>query len=338
MSTPLPGSDVMPLSRLREAHERIKPYIKNTELRQWESPRARLISPQGVYLKCDNFQVTNSFKVRGAFNFILGLSREERRRGLVTRSSGNFAQALAYAGRKLRLPAGAVTVVMPENAPPIKVYLTESHGARVILYGLTSAESDRKVEEIQRREGRTRAYPFDHPDVIAGQGSAALEIFEALPEIGTFFCPVSGGGLLAGCAAALKQLNPAIRVIGVEPEGADDYYRSFYGGERVSLSTTNTIADGLRTLSVGTYNWPLLKRGGCVDDVVLVSDHDIRQAMAAIFYETGMKVEPSGAVSVAGLLKYPKAGLKGPVVCMLSGGNIEEEYHRQLISEGAAAP
>ncbi|MGE4170574.1 MAG: threonine/serine dehydratase [Candidatus Margulisiibacteriota bacterium] len=316
----------MLLADIEAAQATINPYIRHTPLEEVNFPGLSS-EERKIHLKWDSEQTTGSFKLRGALNFMLNLSAEAKAKGVITRSSGNFGQALAYAGKLLGVQ---VTVVMAENASRLKASLIQSHGGTVIFHGLTSKVSDAFVDEKATQEGLTKAHPYDHPHVIAGQGTAALEIFADNPSLTTYFCPVSGGGLMSGTAAALKQRNPKIRVIAVEPAGANDCFLSFQAGRRVEIEAPNTIADGLRVTHVGDHTWPLLQR--YVDEVVTVTDDQIRDAMQKIFAQTGKKVEPSGAVSVAGLLAYPQAKLGNTIACMISGGNIASEDFDQIVA------
>ena len=246
----------------------------------------------------------------------------------MTRSSGNYAQAFAYAGSLLGIPT---QIVMAENASPYKVQRTRDYGAEVIIWGTDFIQGDQKVAELTESEGRVISSSYDHPAVICGHGVLGLEMMDQLPTLGTFFGPVSGGGLLSGVSTALKASSPAVRVVGVEPVEADDFAQSLRRGERLSIHSANTIADGLRVLQVGIHNWPLLKRN--VDDVALVSDNDIRQAMALIRERTGWMIEPSGAASVAALLKSDVKTLQGDVVCILSGGNIDPKVFEEEVNQ-----
>jgi len=308
----------MDINQFIEARQLIQPYCEITPLYRAEFLEQCLGYSGRIFLKCDHQQRTGSFKLRGALGFLLRLSDEDRKRGVVTRSSGNFAQAIAYAGTLLGI---SIKIVMAETSSPLKVQRTRDYGAEVIIWGTDTAQGDEKVAEICRLEGRVKTSSFDHLDVIRGQGVVGLELEDQLPTLGTFFCPVSGGGLLPGAATVLKTMNPGCRIIAVEPKGGDDFYQSMQRGERVAISKADTIADGLRILQVGVHNWLLLHQH--VDDATLVSDDEIRRAMKLIYEHTGWMIEPSGATSVAGLLNSPLESLQGDVVCILSGGNID---------------
>lgn len=300
------------LDDILAARERIKPYIKRTALKE--------ISPN-VFLKAEHEQVTKSFKPRGACNAMLCLSDEEKERGVVSRSSGNFAQGLSYIGNALGVN---VTIVMPEHAPKVKVNATKGYGARVILKGHQHQEAQAKVDQLALEEGLVKMHPYNHPNVIAGQGTAILEVAEDLDRVDYFFCQVSGGGLMAGCATAIKGLYPNAVVVGVEPELANDYYTYRKTGEFVHNEFKLSIADGLLVPCVGDSCKPLLD--AYVDDVVSLSEEEIASATRTL-HKIGELVEPSGAVAYGGYLSYLKdVDLEGKVVvCMASGGNYDPE-------------
>ena len=273
-------------------------------------------APLSVKAEC--LQIGGSFKLRGALNAVSQLSEEEQRRGVVTHSSGNHAQALARAAAAAGIQA---TIVMPRQSPEIKRLATLAQGATVVLVDISEREA--AVEEIRARTGAVVIPPYDDPAIIAGQGTVGLEIGEDLPEVATVLVPVSGGGLVSGIAAALKAGSRAVRVVAVEPELAGDLAEGFRRGERVVWDTAltgRTIADGLRTSSVGELNW----RHICelVDDVVTVTEEQIRAAMRAVILDARVVSEPSGAVAVAGFLAHPDVVGSGPAVAVVSGGNV----------------
>lgn len=315
----------MELDIYKQTSVRIAPYTTKTPLLHSEV-FDDLLGHSQIYLKCENFQVTGSFKPRGAFN--AALQKGAHGQQFICRSSGNFGQALAYAGKKLHC---SITVVMPENAPKIKIQKAKKNGATVILCGTTHQEAYKKVEELVSKGGGVPISPFDDLDVIAGQGTIALEVYEDLPSASHLFCPVGGGGLLAGCGDAIKQLIPNIEVIAAEPEGAADFSLSFKKGTPVEIENVDTIADGLRSPKVGENNWPLLKE--CVDSVQLVSDEEIKKAMKTVFDIFGMVIEPSAATSVAALMKTDPKKISGDVVCILSGGNVDRDQFLEWIQE-----
>lgn len=304
----------------------IKPYVKKTPLVRCKELEKKLNTPHRIYLKLESEQLTKSFKIRGAFNALLSLTPSEIIKGIVTRSSGNFAQAVAYAGKFLGIKA---TIVMPINAPEIKKLETQKYDPILIFAGFTHEEGNLVVEKIKSETGAVQISPYNHLEVIKGQGTIALEIYEELPEIRHFFCPIGGGGLMSGCAAALKLLNPSIETIGVEPEGACDYALSRMQGHEVHLKSIHTICDGLRATQVGTLNRPILDQ--YVDVVSTISDQAVIEAMKFLNTYCGIMVEPSGAAAFAGLFEHSK-DLTGDVVCVISGANITESSFHDLIS------
>lgn len=301
----------------------IKPYIRKTSLTRCRELEKELNCTYRIFLKLESEQVTKSFKARGAFNALLSLKTPEK--GIVTRSSGNFAQAIAYAGKLLGIK---VTVVMPINVPEIKKIETQKHDPTLILAGTTHEEGNLLVEKIKAETGALPLSPFNHIDVIKGQGTIALEVFQELPEVHHFFCPIGGGGLMGGCATALKLLKPTIETVGIEPVGADDYYLYRREGHPIKLPSINTVCDGLRAPQVGDLTRPLLDQH--VDQVSTVPDDSVIKAMQFLQDKCGLMVEPSGAAALAGLFKHAKS-LKGDTVCMISGANITESSFNELV-------
>jgi threonine dehydratase len=286
-----------------------------------------------VHLKCENFQRTGAFKFRGAFNAISRLSPEARRRGVVTFSSGNHGQAVALVGRLLGVET---TVVMPADAPAIKRAATRGYGAKVVTYDLAQTTREALAGQLEAAHGFTAIPPFDHPDVIAGQGTAALELVEAVGGLDMLLVPCGGGGLLSGSAIAAKGLAPACRVIGIEPELADDATRSFRSGVLQTVHNPPTIADGTRTASLGRITFPLVQR--FVDDMQTVSEQAIAAAVRFCVERLKIVVEPSGVLGLAALLSGAVQG-RGRVGVILSGGNIDAAMmSRILADEGGAGP
>jgi threonine dehydratase len=271
-----------------------------------------------LYLKPESLQPVGAFKIRGAYNAMALLDSEQRRRGVVTHSSGNHAQAVAYAGRLLDI---RVVVVMAEAAPPVKVAATRALGAEVVM--VPAAERLRRAESLVGEQGYVMVPPFDHPAVIAGQGTVGLEIAEDLPAVGTVLVPVSGGGLISGVAAAVKALAPRARVIGVEPELAADAQESLRAGRVVEWGverTYRTAADGLRVTRVGALPWAHIR--ALVDDIVTVTEEEIRAAVRVLAERARLVAEPSGAVATAAHL-YREGLPPGPRVAVVSGGNVD---------------
>lgn len=270
-----------------------------------------------VYFKCENFQKIGAFKFRGAFNSIVQLTAEEKERGVLTYSSGNHAQAVALVGRLL---AVQTTIVMPDNAPTTKRAATEGYGATVITYNPTEADRAEVARELQERHGYTLIPPFDHAEVIAGQGTATLEFFDQVGDLDMILAPCGGGGLLSGTAVATKGVAPHCKVIGIEPEVGDDATQSFRTKTLHTIHNPPTIADGTRTPSLGQLTFPLVL--DYVDDMQTVTEAAIMEAVRFLFYRMKLVVEPSGALGLAALLSGAVVP-DGRVGVILSGGNID---------------
>jgi threonine dehydratase len=270
-----------------------------------------------IYFKCENLQRIGAFKFRGAFNSISKLSEAEKARGVITYSSGNHAQAVALVGRMLNIQT---TIVMPNNAPETKRAATEDYGAKIVEYDPEDTTRETVAEHLQIKNGFTMIPPYDHLDVIAGQGTAALEMFEEIGRLDALLVPCGGGGLLSGSAIAAKNINPDCRVIGVEPELADDATRSFYTKRLHRIKNPPTIADGTRTPSLGKITFPLVLE--YVDEMKTVSEAAIIEAVQFLFYRMKLVVEPSGALGLAALLNR-NITPKGRVGIIISGGNID---------------
>ncbi|MFZ0611781.1 MAG: threo-3-hydroxy-L-aspartate ammonia-lyase [Desulfobacterales bacterium] len=308
------GSNDM-FGRIEAAGERLRGQAAVTPVQT--SRTLNRMAGTGILLKCENFQRVGAFKFRGAYNAVSRLSPAEKARGVVTFSSGNHAQAMALVGRLLGV---ATTVVMPADAPAIKRTATEAYGATVIDYDPLTASREELARGLEAERGFTMIPPFDHEDVIAGQGTAALEMIRLQSPLDALLVPCGGGGLLSGSAVAVKGVNPACRVIGVEPELADDATRSFRTGTLHSVHNPPTIADGTRTPCLGNITFPLIRK--YVDDMQTVSEDDIIAAVRFLFYRMKLVVEPSGALGVAALLAG-RLSLRGNVGVILSGGNID---------------
>ena len=270
-----------------------------------------------VWVKPEMLQRGGAFKLRGAYNFLARLSPAERARGVIAPSSGNHAQAVALAARLFGVKA---TVVMPETVTPAKRGGAERLGARVVLAGTTTSDRMTKAQEIARDEGGVLVPPYDHPTIIAGQGTVGLEIADDLPDVRTVLVQVGGGGLSAGVATAIKLRCPSARVIGIEPEGAPKLTRARAAGKPMRLDRTSTIADGLMAIEVGTT--PFAHHRAYIDDVVTVSDAAITRAVRHLLDRMKLVTEPSGAITIAALMEGLVVST-GPTVAVLSGGNIE---------------
>ncbi|MEJ2859373.1 MULTISPECIES: threonine ammonia-lyase [unclassified Saccharothrix] len=276
----------------------------------------------GLMLKPESLQAVGAFKIRGAYNALSRLAPDVRSRGVVAYSSGNHAQAVAYAARLFGVPA---TIVVPDNAPAVKVAATRAHGAEVVQVPMS--EREQRAYELVEERGATLVPPFDHPDVIAGQGTVGLEIVADMPDVECVLVPVSGGGLISGVATAVKALRPAAKVIGVEPELAGDAAASLRAGELVRWSAAErerTIADGLRA-QPSELTFAHIRE--YVDDIVTVSEAEISAAVGRLARQARLVVEPSGAATTAAYLKAPTT----KTVAVISGGNIDPEVFAQLL-------
>ena len=283
----------------------------------------------GLVLKCENLQPGGAFKIRGAYNMVAQLTDEERRRGVVTFSSGNHGQAMALAARELGAPA---VVVMPTTAPKVKIDGVKGYGAEIIFAGTTSTERRVRAEAEAQKRGLTMVPPFDHPWIVAGQGTAGLEILEQRPDVATVLVPIGGGGLAAGVAAAVKLSRPDVSVIDVEPAGAAKMKSSIAAGHPVTLDRTESIADGLLPVRPGDLTFALVKQ--FIDTIVTVEDQQIVDAVLWLESSAKIVVEPSGAASVAAALAG--AGAPGPAVAIISGGNIDLERLEEFREEARA--
>lgn len=277
------------------------------------------------YLKCENFQRTGSFKLRGATNFVQQIPEASRALGVVAFSSGNHAQAVAYASRSAGI---AATIIMPEDAPKTKIFNTRDMGAKVITYNRLTEDREAIGRKIAEESGATLIPPYDHPWIIAGQGTLALELMEEIPDLDALLVCLGGGGMLSGCALIAKEINPAIRVFGVEPEVANDYWLSLRAGKPVRVDGNATIADGLRTPQPGEITFPIVQQ--LVEDVLLVSEEEILNAMRYTLTRLKMVAEPSGVVCIAAAMagKIP-AGIRR-VGLVVSGGNVDLELLAKL--------
>src|SRR5512136_2018831 len=281
-----------------------------------------------VYFKCENLQRAGAFKFRGAYNALSLLTPEQRRRGVVAFSSGNHAQGLALAAKVLNVPA---VVVMPSDAPPIKVDATRGYGAEVVFYDRLTGDREAIAQQLAAERKLIVIPPFDHPHIIAGQGTAAMELFEDMPDLDVLLAPVGGGGLISGCATAAKAMRPGVRVIGVETELANDAWQSLRTGTRVTIAVPDTIADGIRTTSLGVYTFEIMQR--LVDDIALVADTDVLEAMRFMLFRMKLLAEPTGAVPAAALMARKAPGVEGKRVgLIISGGNAEPTWLAQVLS------
>jgi threonine dehydratase len=313
------------IDEIREAGERIHGVAVRTPLLRFLG-RGRT-GTDDLWLKAENLQRTGSFKFRGAYNAVAGLDGPDRDRGVITYSSGNHGQAVACAAHLVGVRA---VVVMPEDALSLKVDATRLWGAEIQFAGHTSLDRQGRAMELARVHGYAIIPPFDDRRIIAGQGTAGLEILDQLPDIEVLVVQVGGGGLISGIATAVKSLRPAVRVIGVEPEGGADAKESLERGELVTWERIDTVADGLRTSRIGLLNFETIRE--FVDEIVTVSDQEILRAVGVLANEAKLVVEPSGAVATAAVLFGHARAEGGRTVALCSGGNIEPARLAECVS------
>jgi len=312
------------LDSIRAAARVLDGVAIRTPLRDAPDLSARVGVP--VALKCELLQPVGAFKIRGAYHALARLVGRGGARGVVTASSGNHGQALAYAARQFGLRA---VIVMPESTPQVKVDGVRRQGGEVVLAGATrSAEQGARAEAIAREEGLAVIPPFDHPDVIAGQGTIGLEILEQRPDTTAILAPVSGGGLISGISVAVAALAPSVEVIGVEPAGAAKLTAALAAGEPRTLAHTESMADGLLSRSVGSLTFDLLRR--VVREAVTVTEAEIAEGVRYLHGHAGLRAEPSGAVAVAALLAG-HVRPAGPAVAVVSGGNVDPDLYQRLV-------
>ena len=315
------------LQEIELAAQRLKPVLHHTELDM--SYTFSAMTGGQIYLKCENRQKTGSFKIRGASNKIAALVERGEVKSVVASSAGNHAQGVAFAAKNFGIPA---TIAMPATAPIAKVQATQGYGANVVLSGDCYDDAYAKACEICEAEGATFLHPYNDLEVIAGQGTLGLEILSDLPTVDVVIVPAGGGGLLAGVAACIKQINPRIRIVGVQAEGANAIAQSFREKRYISTDTVSTIADGIAVKAPGDITVELINR--YVDDVVTVSDMEISDAILMLMERCKQIVEPSGATPVAAVLNG-KVDVKGKkAVCLLSGGNIDVSFIQCIIEQG----
>ncbi|MEV7320732.1 threo-3-hydroxy-L-aspartate ammonia-lyase [Streptomyces sp. NPDC093970] len=313
------------LQDVRDAAERIKGVAHRTPVLRSRTLDA-LVGAE-VFLKCENLQRIGAFKFRGAYNAVSRLSPEQLARGVAAYSSGNHAQAVALAARELGTTA---VIVMPEDTPRAKLEATAGYGAEIVTYDRYTGDRVAIGEALAAERGLALVPPYEHPHVIAGQGTAALELLEEVGELDALVVPVGGGGLIAGSATAAKGLLPGIRIVGVEPEAGDDTRRSLQAGRRVSVPVPRTIADGQAADIPGELTFSVNRR--LVDDICLVSDDQIRDAMRFAFERMKTVVEPSGASGLAALLAHRVEPLPRRIGVVLSGGNVGAERFAELVA------
>ena len=320
------NNGLVTLQEIEAARERVRPAARLTPLIEAPWPGA---GSGTLFLKCENFQPMGAFKIRGAYNMIAQLSPDELKRGVVTYSSGNHGQAVALAAQRLGTTA---VIVMPTTAPKVKVDGARGFGAEVVFAGTTSLDRKLKAEEIAAERGLAMVPPFDHRMIIAGQGTVGLELLDQCPDVATIVVEIGGGGLSSGVAAAVKQRAPHVRVVGVEPQGAPKMTRSLEAGHPVTLDTVGTIADGLMTVRPGDLTFEHVRT--FIDEVITVADPEMVRAIAWLYRNAKIVVEPSGSVTTAAIM-LGLGGIdptKGPVVAIVSGGNVEPSKYAEYIT------
>lgn len=316
----------MTFEDVRAAAARIAGHVHRTPVLTSSTADARIGAK--LFFKAETFQRVGAFKARGAFSRLTLLSETERARGVVAFSSGNHAQAVALAARDLGVPA---TIVMPDDAPALKLAATRGYGAEVLLYDRRREDREAIARRLVEERGVILVPPFDDEAVIAGQGTAALELLEEVPDLDAVVTPCGGAGLLAGTAVAATGLSPGIRVLGVEPEAGNDVARSLAEGSRIAIPVPETIADSLQTTRVGERNFPILQ--AIVEGVVTVTDLELRQAMVFLFSRMKLVVEPGGSAAAAALLAGRITNVAGRRVgVVLSGGNVDPVRFSELVA------
>ncbi|HZZ00490.1 MAG TPA: threo-3-hydroxy-L-aspartate ammonia-lyase [Candidatus Baltobacteraceae bacterium] len=328
-SSTLPDAD-MPLpaptySDVADAAERIAGAAHRTPVLTSRTADARAAA--SLFFKCENFQRMGAFKFRGAYNLLSSLSPEQRRAGVVAFSSGNHAQGVALAARLLGVPA---TIVMPSDAPAVKLDATRGYGAEVVLYERERSHREEIAAGIAAERGASIVPPFEDPRIVAGAGTAALELLADAGHLDAIVVPCGGGGLMGGTALAAHGIDPAIEIYGVEPAAGDDFAQSLARGERVRIGVPKTIADGLQTTSPGELTFAIAQRH--TRAVVTVSDDELREAVRFAFGRLKLVVEPSGGAAIAALLHHRIAGLDGKRVgAVISGGNVDGEHFAAIV-------
>ena len=310
MTDPVTFDDVRAAARVLQGNAHRTPVLTSRTIDERTGAR--------VWFKCENLQRAGAFKFRGAYNALSNLAPEAKRRGVVAYSSGNHAQAVALAGKLLGVPA---IIVMPADAPPVKIEATRGYGAEVVLYDRFREDREAIASTLERERGVTLVPPFDHPHIVAGQGTAALELVEETGPLDILLVPCGGGGLVSGCAVAAHGLHPETRVIAVEPAAGDDVQRSFRSGSIQRVNNPDTIADGARTSAPGAVTFPLIMKH--IDDVLTVDDDALLRTMWTLWERMKIVVEPTGALGAAALLenRIDAKGLRVGVV--ISGGNAD---------------
>jgi threonine dehydratase len=304
-------------SDIQAAADRTRHIVRRTPV--FTSRTFDALSGVTAFFKCENFQRGGAFKIRGAANFILSIPPDDLPRGVVAFSSGNHGQAVAIAAAERR---SAATIVMPSDAPALKVAATRARGARIVTYDRATEDREAIAQRIAKETGATVVPPYDHPWTIAGQGTVALELLSEIPDLDALVIPIGGGGLISGSAIAAHAIRPGIRIFGVEPEHGNDTLLSLRAGERIGIPLPETIADGLRAGKPGALTFPIVQKH--VEDIALVSDPEIHEAMNFLLTRMKILIEPSGAASAAAVMKHRIPAQRIGVI--LSGGNVDLEW------------
>ena len=315
-------------SDVRAAADRLKGVAHRTPV--LTSTALDRIAGASVFVKCENFQRVGAFKFRGAYNALSRLDQDERRRGVVAFSSGNHAQGVALAAHLLKIDA---TIVMPADASHMKLEATAGYGAKVVTYDQRTEDREAIARRLVDESGATLIPPYDHPDIIAGQGTAGLELCEDVAHLDVVLVPLGGGGLLAGTATAVKDMQPNCEVYGVEPEAANDWYLSWELGERVAIATPDTVAEGMRTTEPGKVPWPIVRARAA--GVLLVSDDEICAAMRFAAQRLKIVIEPAGATVIAAAMTRRIPSKAKRIGVIVSGGNVDPETFATLCARGA---
>jgi len=309
--------------KIESAHRLLQDVSNPTPVLQSQSLNQQLGAE--VFFKCENFQKVGAFKFRGAYNAISRLSDAQKKAGVIAYSSGNHAQAVALVGKMLGV---SITIVMPNNAPKLKLAATKGYGAKVVVFDPQETTREAIAEQVNSDNALTLIKPFDNENVIAGQGTVAYEFAQEIPDLNMMLAPCGGGGLLSGTAVATKSIQPDCKVIGIEPELADDATKSFYSGILHSNPNPPTIADGTRTASMGDITFPMVREH--VDAMNTVSEEAIKEAVRWLFYRMKLVVEPSGALGLAALLSSAVKP-EGRIGIIVSGGNIDGETMSEIL-------
>lgn len=309
-----------------QAHQRILPYLNKTPV--LTSRTINELTGAQFYFKCENFQRMGAFKFRGAMNALSQFNDQQRKNGVVTFSSGNHAQAIALSAKLLGIPA---TIIMPEDAPKAKMDATKGYGGRVITYNRYTEDREKIGQQLAQKEGLTLIPPYDHPHIIAGQGTAAKELFDEIGELDMLFVPLGGGGLLSGSLLSTKALSPDCKIFGVEPLAGNDGQQSLRKGEIIHIDTPKTIADGAQTQHLGNYTFEIIRNN--VDDILTATDEELISAMQFYAQRIKMIVEPTGCLSLAAARQFGDK-LKGKKIgIIISGGNVDIAQYGHFLAQ-----